>query len=165
MRGLESITWEHVIEESLRSLNKYLSESTWYGRENEVVNLFAHHFLMRHLGELPFLDPSQIGIEVAVKQIPKAGRKKLVRKDLVLWNNPLETVWKDGVAKNIPAAILEWKIGKIAKCDADIEWLLDYTKIYPHVLGYSICAFTKDKRGVCYKKVVGGRIRDRTNKH
>ena len=141
------------------SLGAFLAEGTWYGRENEVVNLFAHHFLMRHLGKGPFIDPSQIGIEVAVQQIPKAGRKKLVRKDLVLWNRPLETVWEGGVAKNIPAAILEWKTGKAAKCEADIKWLLDFTRIYPDVLAYSICAFIGKKRGISFKKIIRGRVR------
>lgn len=124
-QGQGMVAWEQIIEESLSNLASFLAEGTWYGRENEVVNLFAHHFLMRHLGKGPLLDPSQIGIEVAVRQIPKVGGKKLVRKDLVLWNNLLETVWEDGAIKNVPAVILEWKTGKIGKCDADIKWLLN----------------------------------------
>ena len=152
----ESSSWERIIEESLNSLGSFLAESTWCGRENEVVNLFAHHFLMRHLGKGPFMDPSQIGIEVAVQQIPRAGGKKLVRKDLVLWNRPLETVWKDDAIKNLPAVILEWKTGKATRCDADIEWLLEYTKTYPDVHGYSVCAFLKDMRGVRFRKVSRG---------
>lgn len=160
MQSSKLPTWEYIIEESLSRLNMFLREGNWYGRENEVINLFAHHFLMAHVGEGPFLDPSQIGIEVAVKQIPKVGRKKLVRKDLVLWNEPFGTVWEGIVPKNSPAAILEWKVGRIAECDADIKWLLNYTNIYPQVLGYSICVFTKNKGGFWFKKVIGGRAED-----
>lgn len=151
--------WERIIDGSLRSLGAFLAEGTWYGRENEVINLFAHRFLMETLGKGPLKDPSQIGIEVAVRQIPREGAKELVRKDLVLWNRQLETVWESGVAKNIPAAILEWKTGKAAKCDADIKWLLDFTRIYPDVLAYSICAFIGKKGGISFKKIIRGRVR------
>ena len=113
---------------------------------------------MTKLNKKSLIDPSQIGIEVAVKQISKAGGKKLVRKDLVLWNHPLETVWGTGATLNSPAAILEWKTEKIAKCTADIDWLQAYTEIYPNVLGYSICAFIGNKRGIWLRKVTKGQV-------
>lgn len=91
-------------------------------------------------------------------QIPKAKGKKLVRKDLVLWNNPLQTVWENGTAINSPAVILEWKTGKKTKCTVDIEWLQAYTKKCRHVLGYSICVFMKKKRGILFRKIVKGKI-------
>jgi hypothetical protein len=155
----ETADWERIIDGSLQSLGAFLAEGTWYGRENEVVNLFAHHFLMRHLGKGPFIDPSQIGIEVAVQQIPRVGGKRLVRKDLVLWNGPLETVWVDGAIKNSPAVILEWKTGDIGKCDVDIKWLKTHTQIYPHILGYSVCALIKDKRGIWFRKILKGKVK------
>ena len=125
---------------------------------DEIINLFAHRFLLTRLNNRLLIDLSQIGIEVAVKQIPKAGGKKLVRKDLVIWNYPLETVWGTGAALNSPAAILEWKTEKIAKCAMDIDWLQAYTEIYPNVLGYSICAFIGDKRGIWFRKVTKGQV-------
>jgi hypothetical protein len=149
--------WELIIEESLFELGTFLAEGNWYGRENEVINLFAHRFLMRRSGAGPLVDSSQIGIEVAVGQIPKAGGKRLVRKDLVLWNEPLETAWGTGLILNSPAVILEWKTDNIAKCNADIEWLQAYTKMNPRVLGYSICAFIKNKKGIWFRKIVKGK--------
>jgi hypothetical protein len=41
--------WQIIIERSLRGLDSFLKESTWRGRENEVVNLFAHSFLTREI--------------------------------------------------------------------------------------------------------------------
>ena len=158
----ETADWERIIDGSLYSLSDFLTEGTWYGRENEVVNLFAHRFLLKTLGKGPLNDPSQIGIEVAVKQIPKVGGKKLVRKDLVLWDRPRETVWEGRAARNSPAVIMEWKTGRIAKCDADIKWLLRYTKLYPHILGYSVCAFIENNRGIRFRKIVNGQIRGKS---
>ena len=37
-----------IIETALNDLNDYLKDSNWFGRENEVVNLFAHTFLQKH---------------------------------------------------------------------------------------------------------------------
>jgi hypothetical protein len=150
--------WESSIEDSLKELSAFLADSNWFGRENEIINLFAHRFLLAQLNKGPLTDLSQIGIEVAVKQLPRARGKKLVRKDLVLWNHPLETVWADGTAFNSPAAILEWKTGKITYCETDISWLQAYTQIYPQVLGYSICAFIGDKRGIWYRKIKKGHV-------
>ena len=153
-----NLIWDLLIEESLKNLASFLKDSNWFGREIEIVNIYAHRFLLTKLNKKPLIDPSQIGIEVAVKQISKAGGKKLVRKDLVLWNHPLETVWGTGATLNSPAAILEWKTEKIAKCTADIDWLQAYTEIYPNVLGYSICAFIGNKRGIWLRKVTKGQV-------
>ena len=150
--------WDQIIEDSLNELSCFLNSNRWRGRENEVVNLFAHRFLWSHLGEGPFVDPSQIGIEVAVGQIPKAGAKKLVRKDLVLWNKPLETVWGTEKVFNAPAVILEWKANRIAKCATDIEWLQAFTRLNPEVLGYSVCAFLEQERGISFTRVAKGKV-------
>ena len=34
-----------VIERALKRCHDFLITSTWHGRENELVNLFAHHCL------------------------------------------------------------------------------------------------------------------------
>src|SRR4030042_4395548 len=109
------MTWESIIDESLKELNSFLQEGDWFGRENEIINLFAHRFLIKRINVGPLIDLSQIGIEVAVKQVPLANKKKLVRKDLWLWKDPLQTVWGSGRVVNDPAVILEWKINKISK--------------------------------------------------
>ena len=154
----QRMTWESTIEDSLNNLSCFLNESVWFGRENEIINIFAHRFLLAQLNKGPLTDLSQIGIEVAVRQIQKPGGKKLVRKDLVLWNHPLDTVWVNRAAVNSPAAILEWKTGKIAKCEADISWLLAYTAVFPQVLGYSICACTGERRGIWFRKIKKGHV-------
>jgi len=148
-----------IIETTLNELNDYLKESNWYGRENEVVNLFAHSFLSKYVGKNNFISISQIGIEVAVKQLPSLSGKKLVRKDLVIWGQERQTVWNNNLEPiNDPIAILEWKVNSISKCNNDIEWLKKFTKNYPKVAGYSICAFINDNRGVNYKKIINGEI-------
>jgi hypothetical protein len=59
--------WQIIIERSLHGLDGFLNESTWRGRENEVVNLFAHSFLTREIkDEGPLTSISQVSIEVAV---------------------------------------------------------------------------------------------------
>lgn len=154
--------WHQIIENSLNELSCFLNSNHWRGRENEVVNLFAHRFLWSHLGEGPFIDPSQIGIEVAVKQIPRTGCKKLVRKDLVLWNKPLETVWGTEKGFNAPAVIMEWKADKIAKCAIDLRWLQAFTRLNTQVLGYSVCAFLEQERRITFYRVSKGKVETNT---
>lgn len=139
------------IEGALHDLGQFLRSSSWYGRENELVNLFAHSFLIER-----GVHASRIGIEVAVKQLERTGGKALVRKDLVLWNNPQETVWTDGVASNDPAAVIEFKVNDNRKCRGDVEWLCGYTKLYPSVVGYSVCGFMSGLRGVSYSRIANG---------
>ena len=152
------MSWESIIDESLVELDSFLQEGNWFGRENEIINLFAHRFLIKRIKVGPLIDPSQIGVEVAVKQVPQVGKKKLVRKDLVLWGEPLQTVWGSGRILNDPAVILEWKINEIKKCAVDIEWLLAYTKLHPQVLGYSICVFMNDKKDIWFRKIKRGEV-------
>ncbi len=140
------------IETQLISLGSFLHESEWYGRENELVNLFAHSFLA---GPIQI---AQIGIEVAVKQLAKVGGKALVRKDLVVWNKPCETVWVKGIPTNDPAVIIEFKINDSKKCASDIAWLRRYTEVYPEVVGFSVCGYLKERRGISFTRVETGKI-------
>lgn len=146
------MNWPKHIEASLARLGAFLRETSWYGRENELVNLFAHQFLAS--GEV---HPAQLGIEVAVKQLRREGGKALVRKDLVIWNRPNETVWVNGTPVNDPAAVVEFKVNDHEKCAPDIQWLTEYTQKYPRVLGYSVCGFLKKDRGVSFVRVSNGR--------
>jgi hypothetical protein len=142
---------DKIIQTALKELDAYLKKSDWHGRENEVVNLFVHAFLAKHLAM------SRVGIEVSVKQLSGPGRKGLVRKDLVIWGKENGTVWNGKREPvNVPFAVLEWKVDDERKCAGDIAWLKKFTKEYPGVTGYSICAFIKGKRGVCWVKVKRG---------
>lgn len=134
------------------ALGSYLQKSEWYGRENELVNLFAHSFLAA------FIQVTQIGIEVAVKQLPRADSKVLVRKDLVVWNKPNDTVWIGGVPLNDPAVIVEFKVNDSKKCRVNLDWLSSYTELYPHVVGFSVCGYLKQNRRVTFARVERGKI-------
>lgn len=148
--------WYEPLERALDSLGQFLIDSDWYGRENELVNLFAHSFLLKK--QSSSLHPSQIGIEVAVKQIQRQGTKALVRKDLVIWRQPNQTVWKDLSPENDPAVVVEFKINDDRKCASDIEWLRLFTNAYPGVVGYSVCGFITKTRGVSYKRIENGEV-------
>ncbi|WDT76606.1 MAG: hypothetical protein MPW16_05195 [Candidatus Manganitrophus sp.] len=141
-----------IVESQLISLGSFLHESEWYGRENELVNLFAHSFLSGNV------KITQIGIEVAVKQLPRFGGKALVRKDLVVWNHPNETLWVRGTPANDPAVIIEFKVNAEKKCAPDLDWLCKYTKVYPHVVGFSVCGHIKHNRRVTFARVERGMI-------
>lgn len=138
------MTWQIIIERSLRGLDKFLKESDWKGRENEVVNLFAHSFLAFEVkDEGPLNSISQLAIEVAVPQVT-GSCKKYVRKDLVIWPRPLMTAWSEN---SLPAVIMEWKRDAPSACAQDIEWLSVFTGRHRQTLGVSVCAFLSGVRG------------------
>jgi len=148
--------WSELLEQALGDLGQFLRESDWYGRENELVNLFAHSFLL--MDQSNGLQASQLGIEVAVKQLQREEAKALVRKDLVIWRKPNQTVWADESPTNDPAVVIEFKINDARKCAPDIEWLCSFTSIYPEVLGYSVCGFVTGSRGISYKRIERGKV-------
>src|SRR4030095_1492614 len=79
------MTWIEIIESAFGKLDTFLRTSDWWGRENEVVNLYAHRFLAEHASSQgPLYSLRQVGIEVAVRQLSGRG-KFYVRKDLVIW--------------------------------------------------------------------------------
>jgi hypothetical protein len=140
-----------VIEAALKRCHDRLETTDWQGRENELVNLFAQHCLvMEMVPGGPLHSSSQLGIEVAVPQV-SGSIKRFVRKDLVIWPEPLMTAWS-----GTPAAIVEWKRDRISHCTGDIEWLKQFTRQYPETVGYSVCGFIKGQRGICYTKVQNG---------
>jgi hypothetical protein len=140
-----------VIEAALRRCHDHLESTDWHGRENELVNLFAQHCLVMEMDSKgPLRSSAQVGIEVAVPQV-SGSIKRFVRKDLVIWPQPLMTAWS-----GIPAAIIEWKRDRISSCSPDIEWLKRFTRQYPETTGYSVCGFIKAPRGICFTKVQNG---------
>ncbi len=139
-----------IIESKLLDLVGFLKEPKWFGRENELVNLFAHSFLAQEI------DQSRIGIEVAVKQLPRTGAKMLGRKDLVIWHNPNETVWINGVPSNDPAAVVEFKANDHRLCTGDITWLCNFTSRHPAVVGFSVCSLICKDRGIVFTRVANG---------
>jgi hypothetical protein len=138
---------DKLIRQSLRRFLRHVQETNWSGRENEAVNLYALGFLLG--GELAGvkLDPTQIGIEVAVAVALKKGKKAQVRKDLVIWPEAGMNRWHPGNSpQNKPLAILEWKVqrsdtAKPRGTKYDLDWLKDYSTTAdarPDFIGYSI---------------------------
>jgi len=147
--------WRPIIKASLDELDAFLRQERWHGRENEIVNLYAHHFLTRQISpQGPLTEASQIGIEVAVPQIT-GSRKKMVRKDLVIWPTPLMTAWSPGA---VPSVIIEWKRDDWMATRRDIEWLATFTRISPTTLGFAVCAVIREPRGIYYTEIKTGEI-------
>lgn len=148
--------WTKCIDGALMDLGQFLRDSDWYGRENELVNLFAHSFLAGRIGPNGPIDVAQLGIEVAVKQLDEIHGKEVVRKDLVIWSKPNETVWVGRKPLNRPIAVIEFKVNDDKKRSPDIEWLTAYTRTNPGVLGYSVCGFIQEHRGVSFTRFSRG---------
>lgn len=131
---------EEIIRASLGEFADFLSGSSWWGREREMVSLYAFGFLQRHCKHGSVLhDPTQIGIEAAVPQLPRPGAKSHVCKDLVIWPEPKMTCWAGcGHPPCYPLAILEWKTTKSGGRQADIDWLSEYSAAHPESVGFSV---------------------------
>jgi len=132
-----------IVTASLRSFYADISQD-WWGRENEMVNLFAWSHLAKQVrANTIFSNVGQIGIEVAVRQLPKEVLLKIhptsqrpksdVRKDLVIWPSARMSLWKANLPGNEPLAIMEWKVNHFLNRAAhqknrrdyllDVEWL------------------------------------------
>lgn len=155
-----------IVGMSLASFYKDISQD-WWGRENEMVNLYAWCHLAKQVREGTVLgDIGQIGIEVAVRQLPtelllkiNPGRqrsKKDVRKDLVIWPSARMTLWMQSKPSNKPLAIMEWKVNHFHNSAAhrknrndyqrDIEWLRQTSaqEDMPGFVGYAV--LVEDRR-------------------
>ena len=132
-----------IVKSSLRSFYADISRD-WWGRENEMVNLYAWCHLAKQAQAGTILsDVGQIGIEVAVRQLPKEVLLKInpktqrpksdVRKDLVIWPSARMSLWKSNLPSNEPLTIMEWKVNHFLNRAVheknrrdyllDIEWL------------------------------------------
>jgi hypothetical protein len=112
--------FDSIVEQSLRLFYQDIC-SEWCGRENEMVNLYALSHLAKQVRPNTILsDVGQIGIEVAVRQLPKEALlkwnpkaespKKDVRKDLVIWPSARMSLWNANIPCNEPLAIMEGKV-------------------------------------------------------
>jgi hypothetical protein len=137
------MAWLQIIQSAVSQLDQFLKTTSWHGRENEVVNLFAHRFLAQQISATgPLRSLRQVGIEVAVRQVTGSG-KQYVRKDLVIWPVEDMTAW---IGNGTPSVILEWKVNKPELCCVDVDWLNHFCAAYPDTLGISICAMTIGSR-------------------
>jgi hypothetical protein len=131
---------EKQIKMCLQSMAKYVSKSEWQGREREVVSLFAFGFLAPSCRPTRVLHhPGQIGLDVAVQQIDGDRRKKLVCKDIVLWDKRYKTCWDiKGEITNNPIAIIEWKARTDVISKYDEEWLKQYSRDRDDFIGFAV---------------------------
>jgi hypothetical protein len=130
-----------VIRESLVNLVTDVFGGTWYGREREVVSLYAFGHLQALFREGSVLHhPAQIALDGAVPQLPGPDRKDLVCKDVVIWPEQGMTCWnKDKEPVNFPIAIVEWKVNKPKVSQRDVKWLCDFSAEKKHFVGYAVC--------------------------
>jgi hypothetical protein len=150
------MSWTECIDAALSDLGQFLRESEWYGRENELVNLFAHAFLVGRPGPGGPVPATHLGIEVAVKQLKEIDGKDVVRKDLVIWSKPNQTLWRNREPLNTPVAVVEFKRNNEKECLPDLEWLAAFTKANAGVLGYSVCGFINERRGISFTRFMDG---------
>jgi hypothetical protein len=131
---------DSLLRGSLIDLADFVAKNNWRGREREVVSLFAFGFLVpRCQVGGPLQNPTQIGLDVAVPQLPGKNRKALVCKDLVLWEESAGTCWdKAGNATRTPIAILEWKAGTTNHSKHDELWLQAYSSNHRNFTGYAV---------------------------
>jgi hypothetical protein len=131
---------DSLIRESLLAFATFIVRENWNGREREAVSLYAFGFLVpRCRTDGPLSDPTQIGLDVAVRQIAGANRKAQVCKDLVVWPEPAGTCWDDaGNPTRDPLAILEWKGRAAEPSEYDQNWLREFSKTSPGLFGYAV---------------------------
>lgn len=149
------------LNEALESFSLWLKSNQWRGKEHDCVNLFVHKFLFEKIApDAAIQYPTQICIECGLKQPEKGNyKKKSARKDLVIWEHPLQNSWsKDWEPVNIPKVIMEWKVefrGKFPKeifDPHDEEWIQLYTKEHGDCFGYIVSVdITSDTRKVYWK--------------
>ncbi|MBZ5678920.1 MAG: hypothetical protein LAO24_02315 [Acidobacteriia bacterium] len=127
---------DSIVEQSLRSFYSEICSLGWCGREREMVSLFALGHLAQHCYPNGPLRLTQMGIEVAVPQLPGERKKKDVCKDLVIWPEDKMTCWNDKFDLcREPMAVLEWKANYVKNSrdhaknrrehESDIQWLRD----------------------------------------
>lgn len=138
---------EGILVGSLEGFIEDIQACGWWGREREAISLYAFGYLAAACERDSVLkDPGQIGIEVAVPQVPGAKRKRQVCKDLVVWPKPRMTCWNENRQPVVhPLAVMQWKTGGIEMDRRDAEWLKDYTSLNPRVAGYAVALRLDEK--------------------
>jgi len=157
---------QNIVASALGEFEAWLLASSWRGKENDCVNIFAHRFLAAYIAPDSVLyDLTQIGIEVGVPQPPGVGIKSAVRKDLVIWHQPLTTAWSaDWIAETFPLAIIEWKARRKKLSipvlfPYDLEWLKTYSLRQSDFTGFIVTVdYTSTTRRVASAVVANGQI-------
>jgi len=133
---------DSLIRRALKDFVNDLGDCKWFGKEHDYVNRFAHGYLVpRCSPRSSFLrHPTQIGIEVAVRQ--NLFTAPAARKDLVLWPQPWMSCWnRHRRPVHWPTAVMEWKIVLTKRPlrinTHDQKWLGDFAQS-PYRVGFSV---------------------------
>lgn len=134
---------EPMLRDAFTAFAEELASSSWRGKENDCVNLFAHGQLLARCPTGIFLHPTQIGIEVGVPQPPGVGEKGAAKKDLVIWPEPRMSTWNaEWKPANIPAVVMEWKLcharRRLVGCSHDRRWVESFARWQPGSLGLTV---------------------------
>lgn len=137
-----------AVRPALETLAHDILDGSWSGqREREAVSLFAFGPLLNQVDRNGFLsDSGQVGIEIAIPQVPVGDedmqrKKTQVCKDLVIWSEPHMTCWdRDGNPTKAPAAVIEWKYSQRGVYQGDVDWLKAFTDEYSNCVGYAVTA-------------------------
>jgi hypothetical protein len=160
------------IDKALENFSLWLKINQWRGKEHDCVNLFAHKFLFERIESGAFINNiAQVRIECGLKQ-PGNGiyKKKLARKDLVIWDSPEVNSWSETWEPvNFPIAAMEWKVKFKTKSSKDIfnshdeQWIKLYTEENPDCVGYVVLVdLTSDFRRVYWKHSKQGVLSEQT---
>jgi hypothetical protein len=126
---------QHHLKRMLIEFLDEIKKEKWFGKERELISRFVFSKLVNNIGCCENLyDTAQIGIEVRVKQITTNGKKE-VCKDLVIWNQPNQTVWS---SDKPPLCIMEWKHRNKKPSESDIKWLLKYSEANNSCFGIAL---------------------------
>jgi hypothetical protein len=141
-----AVTLDEILQAAFAEFYTSLSKpgSPWFAKERECVNRFAMAHLVPACTPGTVLHhPTQIGIEMSVKQPETVGTRLTAPKDLVIWGQPCDTCWSPEMSpERSPLAVLEWKVQRptAAKQSTaeDQEWLTEFSRENPSSLGYSV---------------------------
>jgi len=107
-----------------------------------------------------FYDSAQISMETRVAQTLSdfnSRQKKQVCKDLIIWRKPNQNYWSES---NIPLCIIEWKHNLLKPDNADINWLISFTRQDPECFGIALNVDTFPNYSLQAVKIEKGNITD-----
>jgi hypothetical protein len=141
---------DEILQGAFTAFHAGFAGESWRGKERDCVNRFVMGYLVAACSPGRLLEhPTQIGIEVAVKQPPGVGEKKTAHKDVVIWPKPFMSCWNqngDWNAVHTPLAVIEWKIHRLGArrrsperdLQGDRNWVRAFSRENPESLGYSV---------------------------
>ena len=150
---------DQLLRDALPQFIAKIEQDDWQGKERDCVNRFAMGYLVPACGKHPFLQhPTQIGVEMSVRQPSRVGARPTAPKDLVIWRERWPRLWDDEEkAVLAPLAVLEWKVSRGAKggrdTTHDTKWLRGFAKSNPKSVGYSIAVRFREAGQHCHLSV------------